>query len=198
MDRAVLARIAVSMPFKAVLAAFVLLSFTIYKKMNERSEKGEVLLTSLDRAIPFLPAFSVPYLLYLPALFWIVAYGIMASPYFVRIAASALAIQLAAAVVFRYHGTYVPRPAVTGRDVFSRLTSFIYANDKPFCAYPSLHVAYSVFCGYWAAVLFPAIAPAAAVFALAVVVSTLFLKQHALVDVTSGTVLAVLCLTIFR
>ena len=182
---------------RIAITAIVLASFGIYKKLNERSSPGAVLMTRLDRAIPFVPAFSVPYLLYIPYLFGIVGYGILATPYYAEIAASALAVQLAAAAIYRIHATSVPRPAVTGNDLFSRLTKFIYRNDRPNCAFPSLHVAYAVLCGYWAAVMLPALLPAVAVFSAAVILSTVFLKQHAVIDAFGGASVAVLSLVLF-
>jgi membrane-associated phospholipid phosphatase len=187
-----------SMPFRAALAAGTLWSFTIYKKMNERAPEGDVLMTRLDDAIPFLPVFSVPYLLFLPYVMWLVVYGIVATPFYAQIAASAVAVQLAGAVVYRIHQTHVPRPKVVGADVFSRLTRFVYAHDRPYCNYPSFHVAYSVLCAYWTAIIFPVLLVPAAVFSLSIVLSTMFIKQHAMIDVVGGVTLASLCLLLVR
>lgn len=188
--------IADSMPFRTALAVVVLSSFAIYKKLNERSGPGEVLMTRLDRALPLIPVFSVPYLLYIPYLMIIVSYGILLTPYYARIAASTIAVQIVAAVVYRLHATTVPRPEVAGTDPFSRLTRFIYRKDRPHCAYPSLHVAYAVLCGYWTIMMFPGMLPAVVAFTAAIILSTVFLKQHALIDVVGGASLAMLAIMI--
>jgi len=183
-------------PSRAVLAVLVLLSFGIYSRLNGQEQQPAVLMTRLDDVIPFWPAFSLPYLLYFPFLFFIVVYGIMETPYFAQIAATTLAVQLIAAVVYGLRQTYVPRPAVTGRGIFSRLTALVYRVDRPYCTFPSLHVAYSVLCGYWAAVMFPQLLPFFVLFAASIVLSTMFIKQHALADVLAGASVAVLCLAI--
>ncbi len=186
-----------SLYFRAVLAALVIFSLSIYSQINRRDPgRYSVLTTRLDERIPFVPAFSVPYLIYIPYLFFIVGYGILFSRYYAQIAASTLAVQLAAAAVYHIHQTHVPRPQVNGRDPFSRLTAFIYSFDRPYCAYPSLHVAYSLLCCYWASLLFPALTAAFVVLTVFIIASTLFLKQHVIADVVSGLLLTVMSLSI--
>lgn len=182
--------------FRPVLAALIVLSFSIYSVLNKKDDRAAVLMTKLDHKIPFLPIFSVPYLLFLPYLFFITVYGILVSPHFVQIAASALSIQLAAALVYYTQQTHVPRPVIEKRNLFTRLTAFIYSYDQPYCAFPSLHVAYSVYCAYWSVFLFPLLAPAFAVLSAAIIASTLFIKQHAIADVFAGLVLTSMSLAL--
>lgn len=181
------------LPFRVALAFLVCASFGIYSRLNKRDKHADVLITWLDRQINLKPIFVVPYLLYFPYLFFVTGYGIIVSEYFANIAASTLAVQLAAAAIYYLNQTHVPRPAVPGKDVFSRLTKFIYRHDEPYCAFPSLHVAYSVLCGYWAFVIFgPVTATLSIVLTVAIVFSTLFLKQHVIADVVAGASLATL------
>jgi membrane-associated phospholipid phosphatase len=182
-----------SLTFRIVLVFLVCASFGIYSRLNKRDKHVDVLVTWLDRQINLKPMFSVPYLLYFPYLFFVTGYGIIASPFFANIAASTLAVQLVAAAIYYMNQTYVPRPSVPGKDVFSRLTKFIYRFDEPYCAFPSLHVAYSVLCGYWAFVLFgPVTAALSITLTVAIVFSTLFLKQHVIADVIAGAFVATL------
>lgn len=181
---------------RTMLATLVLLSFGIYQSLNVRRERVSVLSTGLDEKIPLLPAFSVPYLLYFPYLFFVVVYGILQSPQFMQIAASAVAVQLAAAAVYRFHQTHVPRPPVPGNTVFCRLTAFIYRFDPPYCTFPSLHVAYSLLCAYWARALFPGLAPLFMGLTAVIIASTVFLKQHVVADVVGGAAVAVLSILV--
>jgi len=181
------------LPFRVVLVFLVCASFGIYSRLNRRDKHADVLVTWLDRQINLKPVFSVPYLLYFPYLFFVTGYGIIVSPYFANIAASTLAVQLVAAAIYYLNQTHVPRPPVPGKDIFSRLTKFIYRFDEPYCAFPSLHVAYSVLCGYWAYVIFgPVTAGLSIALTVAIVFSTLFLKQHVIADVIAGAFVAVL------
>jgi len=181
---------------RVALVAVVLSSFGIYGATNIAHKDTAELTGWFDDKIPFLPVFSLPYLLYLPYLFFIITYGILTSSYWANIAASALAIQLVAAYVYKLHQTKVRRPNITAKDVFSRMTAFIYRHDAPYNCYPSLHVAYSLLCLYWSSFLFPAAFPAFAVFTAAIVLSTLFIKQHAVADVVAGSSITVLTLLI--
>jgi len=176
--------------FRPLLALLVFSSFGIYTLLNRPRQPLHLLATKFDDRIPFLPAFSVPYLLYFPYLVLIVSYGILETPYFLAIAASALAIQTAAAIVYLCCQTHVPRPERVGAGIFSRLTSFIYRFDRPYNTFPSLHVAYSIFCAYWASIIVPGAFPALVLLTTAIVFSTLFLKQHIIADVMSGIIVA--------
>ena len=183
-----------SLPVRSLMVAVVLLSFGIYGRLNARSSGGHVLMTRFDRRIPVNHFFSIPYLLYFPYLLGRVVYGILMSPIFANIAASALAVQLSAAVIYKRHQTHVPRPEFVPNGFFSRLTAMIYRNDKPFCAFPSLHVAYSTLCAYWSLTLFPGFAWVFVVLSGLVIASTVFLKQHAIADVIAGVAIAALSL----
>lgn len=183
-----------SVIFRPALAASVVFSFGMYSVMNKPDARALVLMTRFDDRIPFLPAFSVPYLLFLPYLFFITVYGIMESPFYPQIVASALIIQMAAAIVYYVQQTHVPRPEVNKNGLFDRLTRFIYSYDQPYCTFPSLHVAYSVYAAYWSLFLFPHLAPAFFVLSAAIILSTMFIKQHAIADVFAGLVLTSLSL----
>ena len=184
--------------FRAALATLVVFCFGIYQRLNDPDPKAMVLMTRFDDRIPFVPAFSVPYLLYLPYLLFVAVYGIVASPYYPQIAASMLAVQLIAAVIYSAKQSYVPRPNLVIDGVFSRLTAFIYRHDRPYCAFPSLHVAYSLLCAYWSTLLFPSLAPLFIVLTASIIASTLFIKQHALADVAAGASLTALCLLLIH
>jgi len=183
--------------FRSILMTVVILSFGIYWAMNKPSQKRDILMFKWDRKLPFLPAFSVPYLLFLPFLLFVTVYGIMATPFYPQIALSAISVQLVAAYIYYRQQTHVPRPHVPLTGLFNRLTAFIYRNDEPYCTFPSLHVAYSVICGYWSMTIFPTVlAPAFAVLSISIIASTLFLKQHVIADVLGGIAVAALSLTL--
>ncbi len=184
--------------FRAILAAVVFFSFGIYILLNRQAvKKAYSLMSSYDHKIPFLPAFSVPYLLFIPYLFFMIVYGIFRTPYFAQIAGATLMVQLASAVIYARHQTHVPRPKFDVNGVFARLTDFIYRHDRPFCTFPSLHVAYSTLCAGWSVAFFPALAPILILLSTSVIAATLFLKQHAIADVIGGVSIAACSLFIF-
>lgn len=170
---------------RLALAATVVASFGAYHLLNASRGRVHRLVTGLDRAIPFVPAFSVPYMLYFPFLFGTVLYGILATPYWQAVGVTLLVIQAAALLIYAGFQTHVPRPE-TGDGLFDRLTRHIYVNDRPYNCFPSLHVAHSSACFYWMATFFPVLAVPFAVLAAFIVLSTVFIKQHAIVDVIGG------------
>src|SRR5512135_2728182 len=97
-------------PRLAALAA-VFAAFGAYHLLNVRRFPLHDLALPLDWSIPIIPAFSVPYLLYLPYLFFTVTYGIVATAEWKRVAVSVLVVQVAACAVYFLYQTHVPRPA---------------------------------------------------------------------------------------
>lgn len=175
---------------RAALLAAVFASFAAYHGLNVHREPLHVLALPIDAAIPLLPALSVPYLLYLPFLFFTAVHGVMATKEWKRVGTSLIIVQLVACVIYYFYQTHVPRPAVIGTDVFSDLVRFIYASDQPYNTFPSLHVAHSTVSLYWWRRLYPKWFPAAFVLTALIYVATVSLKQHYVVDLPSGALLA--------
>jgi hypothetical protein len=173
-------------------------SFTVYWLFNRRREPLHDLVTQLDRKVPFIPAFSIPYLTHFPYLFGVTLYGILFSPHFAAMSLSALIIQAVTAAFYRFYQTHVPRPKDIGKGWTSRLVAFIYWSDEPYNTFPSQHVAYSLFCLYWSWFLFPDWFPFFALLTAAIIASTQFLKQHVLADALGGALLTALALLIGR
>lgn len=174
--------------------AVVFAAFGAYHLLNVRRFPLHDFAIPFDWSIPIIPAFSVPYLLYLPYLFFTVTYGIIATQEWKRIAASVLVVQLAACAVYLLYQTHVPRPAVPDDVLFGRLLRFIYAYDQPYNTFPSLHVAQSLVCLYWWRRLDVRWFPAAGTLTVLILLSTVFLKQHVVVDVGAGAALAMAAL----
>lgn len=181
---------------RAATAGVVMASFGLYHLVNGKRPRTRVLMTRADDAIPFVPAFSVPYVLYFPFLFGTVLYGILATPQWRTVALATLVIQGLATLVYFLFQTHVPRPAITRDGFFELLTRYVYANDRPYNCFPSLHVAHAAGCLYWTVTFFPAFAAPLAALALAIILSTLFIKQHALADVAGGLALSMTALAV--
>lgn len=180
-------------PRLALLAA-VFAAFGAYHLLNLPRYPLHDLAVPLDWAIPLIPAFSVPYLLYLPYLFFTAIYGIMATAEWKRVAVSMLIVQAVACVTYYFYQTHVPRPSVPDTALFGGLLRFIYAHDQPFNTFPSLHTAQSIICLYWWRVLDVRRFPVAGTLTVMIVLSTVLLKQHVLSDVGAGAVLAMAAL----
>lgn len=142
----------------------------------------------LDRWWPFVPAMVWPFLL---------EYVLLLVPALVarsrrRLVELAVAFALLVALsclLFLLFPVRVTRPALLPDTLSGRLLAWLYLNDRPVCAFPSLHVSAVVLATLalfrertrWGWLFLP--------FALATALSTLFVKQHVLADVAGGVAL---------
>ena len=151
------------------------------------------LTTALDRAVPVIPAFIVPY--FLSYFFWLTFYLYMAtldSKSFYRIFAVTLISHIIAGVVFLALPTTIERPVVEGTDIFSRLLLDLYKADPPANLLPSMHCYTSWIC--YMGVRGRQDVPRwyrrfCLVSAIIIFISTQVTKQHYLLDLVAGLAL---------
>jgi membrane-associated phospholipid phosphatase len=84
----------------------------------------------------------------------------------------------------------VIRPDITSQTVGSDLLRWVYAHDQPYNAFPSSHVYLTVLCGLLWMRWKPGGRLIWMIGVLGISLSTLFTKQHYLLDVISGATLA--------
>ena len=173
-----------------ILGVLIVLNTVVYKLIQEYSVPTIFPITDLDVAIPYISAFVIPYL---------ALYPFIAIPFIVTWKRSRdflktnLAFLLLTAISFGYYifaQTTVFRNYIFTDDVFDQLVQFIYSIDAPLNTFPSMHVATTVLTLHITSIyrrdLF---LPMAAVGAL-IILSTLFIKQHNIVDVLGGLAVA--------
>ncbi len=152
--------------------------------------------TALDRAIPLIPWTVCIY--FGCYAFWALHYCLCAAvPTRARRFFTADFIAKGVCFVF-FVGlpTTMARPAVQGLNVWESLVRALYILDAPVNLFPSIHCLNSWLC--WASARdIPAFSHGYKAFALcaavAVCVSTLTLRQHVLLDVAGGILLAEVC-----
>jgi len=147
---------------------------------------------ALDALIPVEPAWAPVYLsLFLAAL--LPAFVLHQQELIRRTLLAFIAAWLSAYAFFLAWPTRLPRPAVTGGEGFlAWLLQAIHSSDAPYNCFPSLHVAQCFLAAFAVHRVHAGVGRAAGVWASAVAVSTLFTKQHYVVDVAGGVVLAFL------
>ncbi len=144
----------------------------------------------LDARLPFVPAFIVIYIL---AYFqWLIGYILIvrdSRERCDRVLSGEMIAKTVCLVCFLFLPTSMPRPQVTGTDLFSRLTALIFALDAPDNLFPSIHCLESWICfrgllgaksagrGCKAFML---------IFTLLVFASTVLVKQHLVLDILGG------------
>ena len=145
----------------------------------------------LDRRIPFLPLFVMPYLslfLFFPAALILLYPTPFAREFFIAL----FVVGILYAAVSPLVGCGAQRADAEGPGVLRWLVRFVYrldgaANNDVF---PSTHVYLSTICGYYLISAFPSYALLTGVVAGLIAVSTIFIKQHNAMDIAGGVLWA--------
>lgn len=152
------------------------------------------LVTDLDRHTPFIKYFALPYSIWIFYIYACLIYFYMKDRkvYYHSIFTYTVC-ALICYMVYLVYQTTVPRPVIVGDDVFSNLMRFIYNRDQPFNCFPSIHV----FSSYMVATAlfhskFKNWANRIIIYGMSalIIASTLFVKQHVILDVIAGVFLA--------
>ena len=106
--------------------------------------------------------------------------------------------ELICAVFFVAMPTVIVRPEATGGVYYDRLLAQLYAADQPTNLFPSMHCmfAYMVFRGFMIAKLDKPVIIGSGLFAALVCASTVFVKQHFLLDTFAGIILGEVAVTL--
>jgi membrane-associated phospholipid phosphatase len=150
--------------------------------------------SGIDDFIPFWPVFVIPYILYIPYLIFTVFIFPFVSQNFKRFTRVLVGIELFSGLIYYFFQTFMQRPDLTSGDIFTTLVSLIYNIDQPYNCFPSTHVSLTIFCTYfwlkedWFRLQFRKMA--LIIFASLIIVSTVFVKQHYILDVLGGATLA--------
>lgn len=190
-------------PYRVTIPMVVLVSLVpLYLFIPDLSAKGapSAPALSLDGRIPQQPA-------------WVLVYGslylwLILLPVFVvrqddlirRTVFAYLTIWIAAYVVFLVYPTVAPRPdgeTVIGEGFAAWGLRFLYSSDPPYNCFPSLHVAHSFVSAMSSGRVHRGLGKGASVAAFAVGLSTLFTRQHYILDVAGGIALALVAYAVF-
>lgn len=162
-----------------------------YFPLNQPHETVHSLNTALDSHISLQPIFSVPYLLFIPV-FWLFFLLIfLKNRQFKALAITIIIVYVFSYIIYWFYQTKVTRPVILENDIFSRLVKAIYSHDNPYDAFPSLHSSLAtVFALYfWLTTSKRYWRILASLFAGLVILSTLFVKQHYVIDAVGGAAL---------
>jgi len=173
-----------------LLAALILVALA-YFPLNSPTAHFHTLTTGLDRDIPVVPVFAIPYLVFFPLFWLVVLYSFITDHGFVQLALTTILVYICSDLAYAIFQTFAPRPHVAAGGLLPELVRFIYAHDSPYNDFPSEHASsatmlalYSFAIGYrWRALVL--------VFAVVVISSTLLVKQHTIAGMIGGVSLAV-------
>lgn len=153
---------------------------------------------ALDRALPLLPSWALIYgALYL----FLIVFPILAirdEEHIRRTVSAYLFVWIVAYVFFILYPTQAPRPARFAGEGFAVWGLYmLYSSDPPYNCFPSLHVAHSFVSALTVFRLHRKLGIGAILAATLVALSTLFTKQHYVLDALAGVLLAFVACVIF-
>ena len=172
------------------LGAVSVAAYLIYPLLNHGPNKI-FLRTPLDRAIPLVPVMVIPYLSLIPLL--IVAAVVFALTDLRRFQAFALAVTLAllaSYLVYALAQSYVIRPAPAGQDWLTAAVRHVYALDKPYNDFPSLHTALSAIIAVSWLRIHRRTGVIVTAWCALIIASTVLIHQHYLADIAGGLAVA--------
>ncbi len=163
-----------------------------YALLNNTIRGCHSLVTSLDMAVPFIKEFIIAYWMWFPFMFVSLVYLCFnyRNTYYKCVITMVLGM-ITCYIIYFFFQTTVPRPVVSGNDIFSRAVKFTYGWDKPFNCFPSIHVlaSYIIMIASRKLDKKPFIKFAMNFIGISVIVSTQFVKQHVILDMVFAILL---------
>jgi membrane-associated phospholipid phosphatase len=188
-------------PYRVRLPMVVLvLLVPFYLLIAEQAREGTPHVPELawDRVLPLQPSWALVYgSLYL-FLILLPVFVVRQEELIRRTVWAYLMVWMIAYVCFLMYPTMASRPAkVMGEGFVVWSLRFLYSSDPPYNCFPSLHVAHSFVSALTCYRVHRGVGIAAALSASVVGVSTLFTKQHYVLDVIAGMFLALVAYIVF-
>jgi len=153
---------------------------------------------ALDGAIPLMPVWSLIYGALYVFLIALPVFVVREEEHLRRTVWAYLSVWITAYVCFLAYPTVAPRPEeVAGRGFGAWGLRLLYGMDPPYNCLPSLHVAHSFVSALACLRVHRVVGIVATVSASLVGLSTLFTKQHYVLDVLAGVLMAVVAYMIF-
>ena len=185
-----------------IITIYALIYLLLFQYVEQRPVyQYHVIYTVFDDYIPFCEYFIIPYLLWFPYMFGAVAYFIFINDnkqeYYQLTKNLIMGMTIFLIVSFIYPNGHMLRPDSFARDnIFVQMVEWLYSTDTPTNILPSIHVFNSL--AIHKAIVscqrlkrHRGIQIASWILTILIVLSTMFLKQHSVIDVCLGITMAV-------
>ena len=184
-----------------VIVTYSILYLCIFQYLEQRHVYSYHLIhCALDDLIPFCEYSIVPYLLWFPYQVFVIAYFIFFNKekreYYQLTLNLCMGMTVFLIVSWLYPNIQLLRPAVfTGDSLFIRAVQQLYSMDTPTNILPSIHVFNSIaihlaICKCEQLKDKKWLKRGAGILTFLIILSTMFLKQHSVIDVTLGSAMA--------
>lgn len=178
--------------FPLILIGSIPFSNLFYWGLNNTERGVYDLTTDLDRVLPLIKIFIIPYMtLWFFLAFCFVYLCFKNRSVYYKIMITLCLCYVVAFITYYFFQTTVARPVVTGNDILSKLILFTYNSDQPYNCFPSIHVitAYLAIKGINATNTAKRIKLPVNVIGFLIIISTEFVKQHVIMDIFFGIIL---------
>ena len=184
-----------------IILAYAIVYLTLFGYLEQKPVRGfHVIDTVFDSHIPFCEYFIVPYLLWFPYQVVTVLYFIFINKnkkeYYQLILNMMMGMTIFLIVSYIYPNVLHLRPSEFPREnVFTDMVRWLYRTDTPTNVLPSIHVFNSLavhmsLTNCEALREHKGVRYGSLVLTLLIILSTMFLKQHSVIDVCCGATLA--------
>ena len=175
---------------------------TSFKLLETREVSVDIIHTAIDDKIPFISAFIIPYFLWFAYVGITVAYFIFfcesEAEYYKMTRCLAVGCTIFLIISFVFPNGQDLRPAVLGNGIFDQMVAHLYTMDTPTNVFPSIHVYNTLIC---ALALYEnenfrksrICVICNFLLAISIILATMCLKQHTVVDVIGAMILASFC-----
>lgn len=191
-----------------IILVYAIFYTLIFAYLEQRPVHGyHIVHTVFDDWIPFCEYFIIPYLLWFPYMILAVLYFIFMNKnkheYYRLICNLMMGMTVFLIVSYVYPNVQHLRPSVFPRDnIFTDMVRSLYRADTPTNILPSIHVFNSLAIhmslnSREALKNRPGIRKASLVLTILIILSTMFLKQHSVIDVCMGATLALFGYLVF-
>jgi len=172
--------------FPLLLIGTIPFSNLFYWTLNNNQRGVYNVTTDLDRSLPLIKIFIIPYMtLWFFLAFCFVYLCLKNRKIYYKIMLTLSLCYVVAFITYYFFQTTVIRPVITGNDIFSKLILFTYNSDEPYNCFPSIHVitAYLAVKGINASNAKKSIKIPVSVIGFLIIISTEFVKQHVIMDI---------------
>jgi membrane-associated phospholipid phosphatase len=172
------------------LLSIPLLSILYIFLNHSRGANTHSLVTDLDQQMPFMKIFIIPYLGWF--VFILVCFVYLAFKNRQLYMQTLLRYNIGLVIcyaVYAVYQTHVPRPEVSGTDWLSQMIQYVYNSDQPYNCFPSTHVltSYCIMKAFASArQISRPIRLTVSCISILIILSTLFVKQHVLLDMAGA------------
>ncbi|WP_019910922.1 phosphatase PAP2 family protein [Paenibacillus sp. HW567] len=168
---------------------------TFYGILNRAGDHVYNLEISLDHLIPFVPVFIIPYLIWYPFITGVlVALAFKNRKMYFQTLIALCSGLIASYLFFAVFQTAIQRPDVHNEiGVLYRLIELVYRTDQPYNCFPSIHVLTSYLMLRGAREFGKINRWLIAGMSVLIILSTVLVKQHLVVDIVGGILVGELC-----